>query len=124
VDAGHGELKQILQGHRRPVSSLALSSDGKTLFSGSWDKNIRQWNVDAGYGELDDLRITVLHPTPGLLKSTTISSWIATSTPILSAIGCIVCSTFPAARILQEFGALLVESSNHNAVADADGKKN
>jgi WD40 repeat protein len=47
---------KTLQGHSSWVSCLALSSDGKTLFSaggnpygsGSWDNTIRQWNMEIG----------------------------------------------------------------------------
>jgi hypothetical protein len=49
-----GDLERELKGHTDGVWSLALSSDGKTLCSGAGreDKSIRQWNVDAGHGEL------------------------------------------------------------------------
>jgi hypothetical protein len=35
-----------LRGHFGPVSALALSEDGHTLVSGSWDCMVRVWNVD------------------------------------------------------------------------------
>lgn len=34
--------------HARPVSALAVSHDGNFVASGSWDKNIRIWNVASG----------------------------------------------------------------------------
>ena len=37
-----------LRGHTDGVSSLALSADGKRLFSGSHDKTIKVWDLDAG----------------------------------------------------------------------------
>jgi WD40 repeat protein len=41
-------LVNTLQGHSGPVSSLAISPDGKTLVSGSWDKTIKLWNLATG----------------------------------------------------------------------------
>ena len=37
-----------LEGHEKLVWSVSLSSDGKTLASGSSDKTIKLWNVDTG----------------------------------------------------------------------------
>jgi cytochrome c len=47
-----GEAKPVavLQGHKAPVVSLALSPDGKTLASASWDHTARLWSL-AGNGE-------------------------------------------------------------------------
>ena len=45
-----GTLKQVLVGHERWVWSLAYSSDGRILASGSLDHTIRLW--DAHTGEL------------------------------------------------------------------------
>lgn len=36
---------QMLQGHTDSVHSLALSADGQTLISGSYDNTVRQWNL-------------------------------------------------------------------------------
>ena len=36
-----------LRGHTQGVSSLALSADGKRLFSGSYDNTINVWDVEA-----------------------------------------------------------------------------
>ena len=33
--------KAKLEGHTGPVTSVAISSDGKTIVSGSWDETIR-----------------------------------------------------------------------------------
>ena len=41
-----GEEALTLRGHTGPVSSLALSSDGKRLFSGSFDGTIKAWNLE------------------------------------------------------------------------------
>jgi len=37
-----------MQGHQGPVTSLALSRDGKTLASSSWDRTVRLWDADMG----------------------------------------------------------------------------
>ncbi|HEY0754917.1 MAG TPA: TIR domain-containing protein [Ktedonobacteraceae bacterium] len=41
-------LLHELKEHSDKVTSIALSSDGKTLVSGSYDKTIRVWNVQTG----------------------------------------------------------------------------
>jgi WD40 repeat protein/tRNA A-37 threonylcarbamoyl transferase component Bud32 len=41
-------LQKTLTGHSREVSSVAISPDGKTLASGSWDKTIKLWNLATG----------------------------------------------------------------------------
>jgi cytochrome c len=38
----------VLDGHTAPVVSLAVSPDGKTLASGSWDGTVRLWPLDGG----------------------------------------------------------------------------
>jgi WD40 repeat protein len=38
----------MLNGHRNSVTTLAFSPDGRWLASGSWDKTIKIWDVDAG----------------------------------------------------------------------------
>ncbi len=45
---GYREPVEIktLQGHSNSVTSVAFSSDSKTLVSGSLDRQIRIWNVD------------------------------------------------------------------------------
>lgn len=41
-----GKLLDVLAGHEGPISSLAFSPSGANqLVSGSWDRNIRVWNV-------------------------------------------------------------------------------
>ena len=41
-------VKFTLSGHADWVYSLAISPDGKTLASGSWDGQVRLWNLDDG----------------------------------------------------------------------------
>ena len=36
-----GKEKAVLEGHTRSVTSVAISSDGKTIVSGSYDNTIR-----------------------------------------------------------------------------------
>lgn len=46
-DTGKNALK--LYGHKLPVSSIDISSDGALLLSGSADKDIRVWDMDFGH---------------------------------------------------------------------------
>ncbi len=41
-----GKTNKLLEGHTDGITSLQLSSDGKTLASGSYDATIRLWNLD------------------------------------------------------------------------------
>lgn len=43
-----GKELMILRGHTGPISSLALSTDGRWLYSGSKDETIRTWDLDTG----------------------------------------------------------------------------
>ncbi|MGQ4876684.1 MAG: WD40 repeat domain-containing protein [Promethearchaeia archaeon] len=43
-----GELESKFIGHRNSISSLALTSDGKKLISGSFDKVIKIWSFEDG----------------------------------------------------------------------------
>lgn len=47
-DASTNELLFNLEGHTNAVNSVAFSSDGKILASGSWDDTIRIWNSTNG----------------------------------------------------------------------------
>jgi periodic tryptophan protein 2 len=40
-----GKLLDILAGHTGPISSLAFSSTGMVLLSGSWDHSCRTWDI-------------------------------------------------------------------------------
>ncbi len=47
-DPGSGRLLHTLKGHKDTVWSMAFSSDGKRIVSGSDDKTIRFWDVATG----------------------------------------------------------------------------
>ncbi|MGB5960183.1 MAG: WD40 repeat domain-containing protein [Coleofasciculaceae cyanobacterium] len=40
-----GELIRTIEGHSSSINSVAISPDGKTLVSGSWDETIKIWGV-------------------------------------------------------------------------------
>ncbi|WP_052055505.1 trypsin-like peptidase domain-containing protein [Myxosarcina sp. GI1] len=41
------QLIRTLQGHKGAITSLVFSADGN-LFSSSWDKTVRQWQIESG----------------------------------------------------------------------------
>jgi hypothetical protein len=47
-DALTGEEKHVLNGHTHSVNSVAFSSDGSRIVSGSWDKSVRVWDALTG----------------------------------------------------------------------------
>ena len=46
--AGEPQPASVLEGHMAPVVALAVSPDGKTLASASWDHSARLWPLDGG----------------------------------------------------------------------------
>ncbi|MEW6498544.1 MAG: hypothetical protein AB1589_39505 [Cyanobacteriota bacterium] len=41
-----GECQHTLQGHeKRPISSVAIAPDGKTIVTGSRDESIKVWGI-------------------------------------------------------------------------------
>ena len=48
LDAENGELRMELRGHRRAVTSLAFSRDGRSLITGSADSTVRIWDTTPG----------------------------------------------------------------------------
>ena len=47
-DIATGKVLQEFTGHTDTVRSVAISPDGTTLASGSWDKTIRLWSLTTG----------------------------------------------------------------------------
>ncbi|MCG9129046.1 hypothetical protein JT359_15770 [Candidatus Poribacteria bacterium] len=47
-DVNTGRKKKRLKGHKNVVSTVAFSSDNRTLVSASYDNTIRVWDVDTG----------------------------------------------------------------------------
>jgi cytochrome c len=50
--AGEDKPAQTLEGHTAPVVGLALSPDGQTLASASWDATVRIWPLSGGMGRV------------------------------------------------------------------------
>jgi cytochrome c len=46
--AGRQQPDEILEGHRAPIVGLAVSPDGSTLASASWDSSVRLWPLRSG----------------------------------------------------------------------------
>jgi cytochrome c len=45
---GNAEPDAVLEGHTAPIAGLALSPDGATLASASWDQTVRLWPLAGG----------------------------------------------------------------------------
>ncbi len=46
--AGKSEPDAVLEGHEAPIAALAVSPDGATLASASWDRTVRLWPLAGG----------------------------------------------------------------------------
>ena len=68
LDATTGICTSTLSGHTKPVKSLAFSSDGTSLVSGSHDKTIKLWDIQTGgvvrtfYGHIDQVSSVSISP--------------------------------------------------------------
>ena len=65
-DLEAGKETLTLRGHTSAVTSLALSGDGKRLFSGSYDETIKVWDLEAGKEILTLRGHTLGRQQPGL----------------------------------------------------------
>ena len=45
---GRQQPDEFLEGHRAPIVGLAVSADGSTLASASWDSTVRLWPLHSG----------------------------------------------------------------------------
>jgi WD40 repeat protein len=48
IDPANGSTKKTLEGHTDWIYTFAISADGKTLASGSWDGEVRFWDLNEG----------------------------------------------------------------------------
>lgn len=46
-ELNYGVPKRCLTGHNHFVSDVVMSSDGQFALSGSWDKTLRLWDLNA-----------------------------------------------------------------------------
>src|SRR6195952_6077362 len=46
--AGNAQPDAVLEGHTAPIAALAISPDGTTLASASWDQSVRLWPLAGG----------------------------------------------------------------------------
>ena len=74
LDATTGSQTAVLSGHTRWVTSVAFSSDGTLLVSGSHDKTVKLWDVQTG-GVIK----TFVHPNKVLSVSVSVDCSIVAS---------------------------------------------
>jgi WD40 repeat protein len=48
VDVATDRQLKVLEGHKLPVTALAFSPDGRVLATGSWDTDIKLWDLQSG----------------------------------------------------------------------------
>jgi WD40 repeat protein len=47
-EVGSGQERHLLRGHVGAVMALLYDSDGRRLFSASWDRSVKLWELDSG----------------------------------------------------------------------------
>jgi WD40 repeat protein len=47
-DVAAGRRRAVLRGHRRAITCLAISRDGRYLATASWDETVRLWHLPSG----------------------------------------------------------------------------
>ncbi|GJM18960.1 MAG: hypothetical protein DHS20C14_11730 [Phycisphaeraceae bacterium] len=73
-DARTGRVERVLSGHAGAVTTLAISPDGRSVVSGSFDGSIRAWDLGASGAEPTDGRqIAANNPEPAVVNSVDIS---------------------------------------------------
>jgi WD40 repeat protein len=64
---------RVLRGHSDPVLALTLSRDGRTLASGSYDHNVKLWDVKTG-NEIRTLAYKKMEGVTEQVRSVSLSS--------------------------------------------------
>src|SRR5262249_38698420 len=64
INATSGSQVHSLKGHQDWIYSVAISPDGKTVASGSWDGEVRLWNLADGKALRTILAAPGLSPKP------------------------------------------------------------
>ena len=85
-NATTGTCTSVLSGHRRVITSLAFSPDGRFLVSGSCDKTIKLWDIQTGvdvntfHGHTETVCCVSVSPDNAMIASgsedTTICLWV------------------------------------------------
>ena len=65
----------ILQGHTKAVMSVALSPDGKSLVSGSFDNTVKVWNLSDGTCTSTLKVRELMHASPHVMMMMMMMSW-------------------------------------------------
>ncbi|KAF9053769.1 WD40 repeat-like protein [Hymenopellis radicata] len=87
-----GTLCYTMQGHRRPVSALALDHDEKSFFSAGWDGDAIHWDLNTGQRTrtftAHGAQLTAIAVRPmNVVHPTTSSSNLVKSDPLQSSVG-------------------------------------
>jgi cytochrome c len=75
--AGRQQPDEVFEGHRAPISGLAVSPDGSMLASASWDRTVRLWPLGSGAK-----RVLEGHTSTALPSCRTENRWSASVTTL------------------------------------------